>query len=53
MLFILNEEEGVEEGEHLEVQEEDKVELKQLDTTEELEVEYQTITGLTTKGTMK
>lgn len=40
MLFILNEEEGIDEGECSEVQEEDKVELKQLGTMEESEVEY-------------
>ncbi|KAA0043267.1 Transposon Ty3-I Gag-Pol polyprotein [Cucumis melo var. makuwa] len=52
VLFILNEEESVEEGEISKVKEEERVELKQLDITKEAEVEYRAITNLT-KGTTK
>ena len=53
MLFILNEEESIEEGEVLEAREEERVELQQLDTIEEAEEEYRALTSLSTKGTMK
>ena len=53
VLFILNEEESVEEGNPSEESTEEIVELKQLDILEEREIELKTITGLTSKGTMK
>ncbi|KAA0050223.1 retrotransposon protein [Cucumis melo var. makuwa] len=53
MLFILNEEESVEEGAVSEGREEERVELQQLDIIEEAEVEYHAFTSLSTKGTMK
>ncbi|KAA0041915.1 uncharacterized protein E5676_scaffold306G001100 [Cucumis melo var. makuwa] len=53
MLFILNEEESVEEGENIDSQKAEQMELKQMDDLEEVVVEYRTITSLITKGTMK
>ena len=53
MLFIMNEEESVEEEDRTEESPEEVVKLKQLNQTDGIKVELKTISGLTNKGTMK
>ncbi|XP_050947361.1 uncharacterized protein LOC103495179 [Cucumis melo] len=53
MFFILNEEEEAEEEHSKDEKEKRTVELKNLEITEGTEIELKTMTGLTSKGTMK
>ena len=53
MLFIMNEEESVEEENQTEENSDEVVELKQLDFTEGTDIELRAVTGLTNRGTMK
>ncbi|KAA0037229.1 ty3-gypsy retrotransposon protein [Cucumis melo var. makuwa] len=53
MLFILNEEESIGEGEGSDTQKAEPLEIKQLEALDEAVIEYRAITSLTTKGTMK
>ena len=53
MLFIMNEEESLEEESRIEESNEDVLELKQIKLEEATEIELKAIHGLTNKGTMK
>ena len=53
MLFIMNEEEGNEEENMIKENTEAVLELNNLDLNKKKEIELNTITGLTSKGTMK